>query len=85
MCSLSQRRRRGLNIALSLISLDFDNFKRINDTRHSLGDKALCFLAEALNSLKREQDIVARLAGDEFVVMLASTEKKLCSPIHQTN
>ncbi|MGM0653848.1 MAG: sensor domain-containing diguanylate cyclase [Thermodesulfobacteriota bacterium] len=62
---------------LSLIFLDFDDFKTINDTAgHSIGDKALCFFADALGSLKREQDIVARIAGDEFVVILPSTGKK---------
>ena len=69
-------RAKRYNSALSLIFLDFDDFKTINDTAgHSIGDKALCFLADTLNSLKREQDIVARLAGDEFVVILPSTEK----------
>ncbi|MCW8800233.1 MAG: sensor domain-containing diguanylate cyclase [Desulfobacter sp.] len=69
-------RAKRYNSALSLIFLDFDDFKTINDTAgHSIGDKALCFLADALNSLKRQQDIVARFAGDEFVVILPSTEK----------
>lgn len=62
---------------LSLIFLDFDDFKTINDTAgHSIGDKALCFLAETLGSRKRKQDIVARFAGDEFVVLLPSTKKE---------
>jgi len=62
---------------LSLIFLDFDDFKTINDTAgHSIGDEALCFLADTLGSLKRKQDIVARLAGDEFVVLLPSTKKE---------
>ncbi|MGD9825204.1 sensor domain-containing diguanylate cyclase [Desulfobacter sp.] len=62
---------------LSLIFFDFDDFKTINDTAgHSIGDKALCFLANTLSNLKRKQDIVARLAGDEFVILLPSTEKK---------
>lgn len=69
-------RAKRYNSELSLIFLDFDDFKTINDTAgHSIGDKALCFLADVLNSLKREQDIVARLAGDEFIVILPSTEK----------
>jgi len=62
---------------LSLIFLDFDDFKTINDTAgHSIGDKALCFLADTLGRLKRKQDVVARFAGDEFVVLLPSTEKE---------
>ena len=62
---------------LSLIFLDFDDFKTINDTAgHSIGDNALCFFADTLGNLKRKQDIVARLAGDEFVVLLPSTKKE---------
>lgn len=68
-------RARRYDSDLSLIFIDFDDFKTINDTAgHSIGDKALCFLADALSSLKRKQDIVARLAGDEFVVLLPSTD-----------
>lgn len=60
---------------LSLIFIDFDDFKTINDTAgHSIGDQALCFLADTLEDLKRQQDVVARLAGDEFVVLLPSTD-----------
>lgn len=62
---------------LSLIFLDFDDFKTINDTAgHNIGDRALCFLADTLVSQKRKQDIVARFAGDEFVVLLPSTKKE---------
>ncbi|NWH03958.1 sensor domain-containing diguanylate cyclase [Desulfobacter latus] len=70
-------RAKRYNSELSLIFIDFDDFKTINDTAgHRIGDKVLCFFADALGSLKREQDIVARLAGDEFVVILPSTGKK---------
>ncbi|WP_287125791.1 sensor domain-containing diguanylate cyclase [Desulfobacter sp.] len=62
---------------LSLIFFDFDDFKTINDTAgHNIGDEALCFFANTIARLKRKQDIVARLAGDEFVVLLPSTQKK---------
>ncbi|MCK5099386.1 MAG: GGDEF domain-containing protein, partial [Desulfobacteraceae bacterium] len=45
-----------------------------NDTfGHDNGDMALCHTANCLNSLKRDSDIVARFAGDEFVVILPST------------
>ncbi len=61
---------------LSLIFLDLDDFKTINDTAgHDVGDKALCIAADTLTRLKRDSDIVARFAGDEFVVILPSTTK----------
>ncbi|MCG8686056.1 MAG: sensor domain-containing diguanylate cyclase [Desulfobacterales bacterium] len=61
---------------LSLIFLDLDDFKTINDTAgHDVGDKALCLAANTLNQMKRDSDIVARFAGDEFVVILPSTGK----------
>ncbi|MCG8619648.1 MAG: GGDEF domain-containing protein, partial [Desulfobacterales bacterium] len=61
---------------LSLIFLDLDAFKLINDTAgHDVGDKALCMVSDTLTRLKRDSDIVARFAGDEFVVILPSTEK----------
>ncbi len=61
---------------LSLIFLDLDAFKNINDTAgHDAGDKALCLAADTLTHLKRDSDIVARFAGDEFVVILPSTDK----------
>ncbi|WDP87159.1 MAG: GGDEF domain-containing protein [Desulfobacter sp.] len=59
---------------LSLLFLDLDKFKTINDTAgHDTGDMALCLAAETLTRLKRDSDIVARFAGDEFVVILPST------------
>ncbi|MEH0022808.1 MAG: sensor domain-containing diguanylate cyclase [Desulfobacter sp.] len=61
---------------LTLLFLDLDAFKTINDTAgHDAGDKALCMAAQTLTQLKRDSDIVARFAGDEFVVILPSTPK----------
>ncbi len=62
---------------LSLIMLDFDNFKDINDQAgHETGDVALRLLAEALRCELRAVDTAARFGGDEFVVILpqATTE-----------
>ncbi|MDA3896363.1 MAG: GGDEF domain-containing protein [Desulfobacteraceae bacterium] len=60
---------------LSLIFLDLDKFKRINDNYgHDAGDDALVYVADTLKAIVREEDIVARFAGDEFVVILPETK-----------
>ncbi|BDM64841.1 GGDEF domain-containing protein [Shewanella sp. NFH-SH190041] len=55
----------------TLLYLDLDRFKIINDNfGHSAGDEALVSFAGLLSRAVRESDLVARLAGDEFVVLL---------------
>ena len=55
----------------SLIMLDLDHFKRINDTHgHSAGDLALKALVGAVHEALREGDILARFGGEEFLVLL---------------
>jgi diguanylate cyclase (GGDEF)-like protein len=62
---------------LTVIFLDLDDFKSINDDYgHDTGDHALKYTADVLLRMKRDSDIVARFAGDEFVVILPSTEKQ---------
>ncbi len=69
-------RSKRYHIDLTVVFLDLDDFKSINDTfGHDNGDLALCHTANCLNRLKRDSDIVARFAGDEFVVILPSTNK----------
>jgi diguanylate cyclase (GGDEF)-like protein len=66
--------------SLSLVMLDLDNFKQINDQAgHETGDVALCMLAETLRSELRAVDTAARFGGDEFVIILpqANTEGAL--------
>lgn len=59
------------NIELSLLVVDLDHFKHINDTYgHSTGDKVLEKLAVVLKESCRSEDIAARYGGEEFVVML---------------
>jgi len=70
-------RSKRYHIDLTVLFLDLDDFKSINDNfGHDNGDAALCHTADCLTSLKRDSDIVARFAGDEFVVILPSTGKK---------
>jgi diguanylate cyclase (GGDEF)-like protein len=60
----------------TLVFLDLDKFKKINDTYgHKIGDQALIDFSRLLTQIVRESDIVARLGGDEFVVMLMNSEE----------
>ncbi|WP_369857608.1 EAL domain-containing protein [Candidatus Thalassolituus haligoni] len=69
---LEQRvRERKPDERLGLLYLDLDGFKRVNDTLgHAEGDKLLQTVAQRLVGVLREEDLVARMGGDEFVIML---------------
>jgi diguanylate cyclase (GGDEF)-like protein/PAS domain S-box-containing protein len=62
---------------LSLLAIDADHFKTINDTYgHAAGDAVLKNLAATLTETVRKMDTVARIGGEEFVVLLPSTDLK---------
>ena len=67
----SQREKK----RFALVFIDLDDFKNINDTRgHDFGDKVLQQVSQMLLESVRENDIVARFGGDEFVVVLTDIE-----------
>ena len=66
-CLDADRKKR----LVALLFVDVDRFKRINDSLgHSAGDAVLCQVVERLKASARRTDTVARLAGDEFVILM---------------
>jgi len=67
-------RARRYGHPLSLVLLDVDHFKRVNDTwGHAFGDRVLCRLAEHCQKESRSSDLVVRLGGEEFAILLVET------------
>ena len=70
---ISRATRHGRHGAL--IFLDLDNFKTINDSLgHSVGDKLLQLISKRLTDNVRQEDCVARMGGDEFIIILTELD-----------
>jgi diguanylate cyclase (GGDEF)-like protein len=77
-----QARRARKPHALSLILVDIDHFKKLNDTfGHNMGDWALQAVAEVLKQGVRDMDYVARWGGEEFLIILPFADTAVALPV----
>lgn len=62
---------------LALLFVDLDGFKKINDTHgHDAGDKILSIISSRMKRIIRESDIVSRIGGDEFIIVITNLNAK---------
>jgi len=75
VCNKEMLRSQRYDRPLSFLFIDLDNFKKINDEHsHAAGDRVLRAVASTLSAQLRPSDFVARMGGDEFVVLLSETD-----------
>lgn len=69
---------------LAVVCLDLDHFKQLNDGHgHELGDEALRAAATALRRVARSTDLVARMGGDEFAILLSEVDRSAAAEAAQ--
>lgn len=86
---LLQRQAIRQKLAFTLVLLDIDHFKVINDTYgHDAGDLVLTKIAQNLNQRLRQQDVLARWGGEEFILLLPETTAQgafvVCEELRQS-
>jgi diguanylate cyclase (GGDEF)-like protein len=71
------RFEKSRNYPISILVADMDNLKRINDVHgHAAGDLALQQMASVIKGCFREDDVIARIGGDEFAVLLPGVKEE---------
>ncbi len=69
------KRSKRSGLPLSVLMLDIDHFKKFNDSHgHAFGDEALIFFTNIVQSMLRDSDILGRVGGEEFAVVLPETD-----------
>lgn len=79
MTNLNSEHQRSLRYShpVSLVIIDLDYFKKVNDQYgHAAGDEVLCHFANLLRKNLRKEDIVGRIGGEEFAVLLPETTRE---------
>jgi diguanylate cyclase (GGDEF)-like protein len=77
-------RARARSLPISLLFIDLDHFKEINDTfGHAAGDACLAAIIQPIQAELRQSDVIGRYGGEEFVVILSSADAMAAGPIAQ--
>ena len=77
---MEMQEERGTTITIAM--MDFDHFKALNDTYgHPAGDTMLIGITQMLRQMLRENDTIARIGGEEFVIILPETDATSSLPI----
>ena len=83
-CDILLQVNRRSGRAISLLLLDIDHFKSVNDHHgHAVGDAVLRQLGTSLRALARSSDLVARYGGEEFLLLLPDTDAKAAAAMAQ--